>query len=212
MNGKKQSSEWLSLHDAAELLGVHPSTVRSWANQGKLDVHRTQGGHRRFRREDVEVWLHTQQHNGSIEFNSVADSALKRMRLEISEGRLENADWYRKLDVEARDQYRKSGRSLLLGVVGYMSDQDVISSAEARSLGYEYASRGWRLGLSRVEAVNAFMFFRNMLMESMLSFYETAGVYAPKAWSDMVRKIQAFTDQIMLALLETYEAYQKGSR
>lgn len=206
------SEDWLSLHQAAELLGVHPSTVRSWANQGKLIVHRTQGGHRRFRREDLEVWLHTQQRSGSIEFSSVAENALKRMRLEISEGRLENADWYRKLDAEAREQYRQSGRSLLYGLVNYLSSNEELPSAEARSLGYEYASRGWRLGLSIVDAVNAFLFFRNSLMASILSFYEVAGVKSSSAWVDMVCKMQGFTDQVMVALLETYDAYQKGSR
>jgi len=199
--------EWLSLHEAAELLGVHPSTLRSWADQGRLAVHRTQGGHRRFRRADVEVWLHTRQHNGNIEFGSVAENALKRMRIEISEGRLENADWYRKLDPEARDQYRQSGRSLLLGLVSFLSSQDESLSAEARSLGYEYASRGWRLGLSSVEAAEAFLFFRNTLMDAMLNFYESAGVHSPKAWADMVRRTMSFTDQVMLALLETYQAY-----
>jgi hypothetical protein len=134
------------------------------------------------------------------------------MRMEISESHLENADWYRKLDAEAREQYRLSGRSLLLGIVGHLASQDGIMDVEARSLGYEYASRGWRLGLSRVDAVNAFLFFRNLMMESMLNFYETAGVNSPRSWGDMVRKIQAFTDRIMLTLLETYEAYQKGTR
>lgn len=206
------STEWLSLHEAAEVLGVHPSTVRSWADQGKLSVHRTQGGHRRFRREDVEVWIHTQQHNGSLEFSSVAENALKRMRMEISEARLENADWYRKLDDEARDHYRQSGRSLLLGVVSSLASQDGVAEVEARSLGYEYASRGWRLGLSCVEAMNAFLFFRNLMMDALLNFYETAGVHSPRSWAEMVRKIQAFTDRILLTLLETYEAYQKGPR
>ena len=39
-----QQMEWLSLSDAAEYLGVHPSTVRAWADKGDLPVHRTAGG------------------------------------------------------------------------------------------------------------------------------------------------------------------------
>ncbi len=34
--------KWLSLKDAADLLGVHPSTVRLWSNKGLLPVHLTQ--------------------------------------------------------------------------------------------------------------------------------------------------------------------------
>jgi excisionase family DNA binding protein len=41
----------LSTSDAANLLGLHPSSVKRWADQGKLESERTSGGHRRFRLE-----------------------------------------------------------------------------------------------------------------------------------------------------------------
>lgn len=34
------TDEWLSLSDAAEVLGVHPSTVRLWSDKGVLPVHK----------------------------------------------------------------------------------------------------------------------------------------------------------------------------
>ena len=204
--------EWLSLGDVAKLVGVHPSTVRAWADQGNLPVHRTQGRHRRFRREDVEIWLHSRQAQQAIPFDLMVQSTLRRTRLEISGGKLEGESWYHKLDSEARDQYRQSGHSLLLGLIGYLSSKDPTMDAEARSLGYEYASRGRRFGLSVAEAVNAFLFFRNLLMESVLSFYENAGVRSPQVWAEMIKRCQSFTDDIMLTVLETYEAYQRGSR
>jgi excisionase family DNA binding protein len=51
--------EWFSLSQAAKQLGVHPSTVRAWADHGYIPSQRTQGGHRRFRRYDIEVRMHT---------------------------------------------------------------------------------------------------------------------------------------------------------
>ena len=42
--------EWLNLGEAAEILGVHPSTLRAWADHGEIPAHRTPGKHRRFRR------------------------------------------------------------------------------------------------------------------------------------------------------------------
>ena len=204
--------EWLSLGDVAELLGVHTSTVRSWADRGHMPVHRTQGGHRRFRREDVEIWMRSRQSDQSIPVDLMVQSALRRTRLEIGGGKLESEDWYKKLDSESRDHYRQSGRSLLLGLINYLSSDGSEMDAEAKSLGYEYASRGHRCGLSSVEAVNAFLFFRNLLMESILSYYEDACIRSPSAWSEMIRKLQAFTDQIMLTLLDTYEAYLRGGR
>lgn len=205
------NQDWLSLGEVADMLGVHPSTVRAWANEGHLPVHRTQGGHRRFQKQDIEMWMRAQGKVGAVEFGTAVQNALRRTRLEISEGHLANEGWYQKLSIEARDQYRQSGRSLMFGLINYLANDGALTDAEPRSLGYEYASRGWRCGLSSVEAANAFLFFRNLLIDSMLGFYENAGVRSPQAWADMVRKLNIFTDQIMLTLLETYEAYQRGA-
>jgi hypothetical protein len=46
----------------------------------------------------------------------------------------------------------------------------------------------------------------------MLAVFEAAAVQSPLAWSDMFRKISAFTDQIQITLLETYDAYQRGNQ
>ena len=207
------TSQWLGLSDVATMLGVHPSTVRSWADQGRLPVHRTHGGHRRFRREDVDLWLRSQKET-VIPIDLMVQSALRRTRLEINEGKMADQAWYQKLSQESREQYRMSGRSLLLGLISYLSDgtESDAADAEARSLGYEYASRGQRCGLDSVEAVNAFLFFRNVMFEAMVQFYEEASVTSPQLWSQMVRRIQAFTDRILLTLLDTYQAYHRGIR
>jgi len=203
---------WLTLSQAAELLGVHPGTVRSWADQGSLPVQRTQGGHRRFRRADVEQWQRLRNENGVPETNTMFYGILRTTRLQIAAGRLEDQEWYRKLDAEARQQYRLSGRSLVQGLSGHLSGSGEGIEAEARSLGYEYASRGQRCGLNCVEAAHAFQFFRSAVMDSVLDAYESSGVRSPQAWADMVHKMITFSDLIMLTLLETYEAFQRGVR
>jgi excisionase family DNA binding protein len=209
---KFNREEWLSLGSVAELLGVHPGTVRNWSDQGVLPVHRTQGGHRRYRRSEIELWMQAQRANGKMttDVHIVIQNALRNTRFQISEGRLNEEDWYRKLDAEAREQYRRSGRTLLQGLMGYLSSDDESARAEAQAIGYEYASRARRYGLSIVEATHAFLFFRNLLLESMLKVYESAAVSSPYAWSEMMRKITAYTDQILATLLETFEAYGRN--
>jgi hypothetical protein len=162
----------------------------------------------------VELSLQTQQ---GEEVNSpvrdkVVDSVLVRTRLKIIEGRLENEAWYRKLDEEARQQYRRGGRSLLEGLMAFHVSDAESAKAEARAIGFEYASIGRRCELNSVDAVLAFLFFRNSLVESLLSMYESASVRSPQAWGTMLRKINAYTDQILITLLETYEAYQRNTR
>jgi excisionase family DNA binding protein len=205
-------NEWLSLSEVANILGVHPSTVRSWSDQGYLPVHRTQGGHRRYKLSDVDMWMQFHQDGRVDEGRLVVQNALKNTRFQIGEGVLETEQWYQKLDEEARAQYRYSGRNLLQGLLGILSADGPVEDSEARSLGYEYASRGWRFGLTAAEATRAFLFFRNMLLESLLVVSASAAVHSPTAWKDMFRKITEFTDQIQITLLETYDGYQRGAR
>jgi excisionase family DNA binding protein len=202
---------WLTLSEVSRLLGVHPSTVRSWANQGFLPVHRTNGGHRRFLNSEVELWMQSQRVVGPPDVHLVMQNALRNTRFHISEGMLKEEGWYNKLDEEAREQYRESGRSLLQGLMSSMSEDTGAAGAAAEALGYEYASRGRRCGLSAVEATHAFLFFRNVLLESMLAVYEAASIHSPKAWSDTFLRMTAFTDQILITLMETYEVYQRAN-
>lgn len=51
----------LSTIEVGEIAGVGPTAVKRWADQGLLPCVRTAGGHRRFRREEVELFLHRQQ-------------------------------------------------------------------------------------------------------------------------------------------------------
>ncbi len=200
--------EWLSLSEAAQELGVHPSTVRAWADHGYLPSQRTQGGHRRFRRADVEMRMHTRWENNAPEPTSVYANVLRNTRVQISESNLEAENWYRKMDDDAREQYRLSGRSLVEGLVGHLTSSDEGLEAEARSLGYEYASRGQRVGLTSVEAAHAFQFFRTAVMDAVLAAYENADVRSPQIWSELFRKMNSFSDLIIITLLDTYDAFQ----
>lgn len=203
--------DWLSLSEAARQLGVHPSTVRAWADHGYLPSQRTQGGHRRFRRSDVEIRMHTRWESSTPEATSVYANVLRNTRVQISESNLEAERWYRKMDDEAREQYRLSGRSLVQGLIGHLTTNDGALEAEAKSLGYEYASRGQRVGLTSVEAAHAFQFFRTAVMDSILTAYENADVRSPQIWSELFRKINSFSDLIIITLLDTYEAFQHGT-
>lgn len=47
----------LTSAEVATLFGVDAKTVTRWANTGKIPSFRTPGGHRRFRRAEVEALL-----------------------------------------------------------------------------------------------------------------------------------------------------------
>lgn len=49
--------DWLTLGQAARFLGVAQSTIRKWSDQGRVPAFYTPGGHRRYRRHDLETFL-----------------------------------------------------------------------------------------------------------------------------------------------------------
>ena len=55
--GADDGREWFTLGQAAAFLGAAQSTVRKWADAGRLPAFYTPGGHRRFRRSDLEAFL-----------------------------------------------------------------------------------------------------------------------------------------------------------
>jgi excisionase family DNA binding protein len=202
-------TNWLSLSEVSEILGVHPSTVRNWADRGRLPVHRTQGGHRRFRRDELDLWTQSQRAHTAEDADVVIQSALGYTRLQIGEGLLKTEGWYQKLDENARKAYRRSGQALMQGLMAYLSSEEPAARAEARAVGSDYAALGRRHGLSMHEATQAFLFFRNVLLDSIVKAYESAAVSSAYAWGDMLRRINLYTDQILLTLLESYQAFEK---
>ena len=202
--------KWLSLHEAAEILGVHPSTVRIWSDKGLLPVYRTQGGHRRFKQSEVLLWANTSRGPQTIDPITVVHAALRNIRLQISEGRLEAESWYQKLDEAARTQYRQSAHALFQGLVSYLAADGESAASEAHSIGYEYASRARRYGLNTVDAARAFLFFRDALLQSVIQVYQEANVPSGQAWGEILHKVNAFTDLILLHLLETYRAMEEN--
>lgn len=206
------TDEWLTLSNAAKLLGVHPSTVRLWSDKGALPVHKTQGGHRRYKRGELLLWAesNSKSREEAIEPEGMMNEVVKNVRMQISEGRLQEESWYQKLDDDARNQYRMSARSLFQGLMTYVTTNGEDAANEAYAIGYEYASRARRYQLSYVDAAKAFLFFRDTLVESVIKVYTEANVPTRKA-TEIYAKMHTFTDDILISLLDTFQTLEKHS-
>ena len=82
MANRNEGSEWVSLRHAADILGVHPATVRNWADSGKLPYRRTAGKHRRFNVKDLTDYIGTQGDLEPIELQVIIQSALGQTRMQ----------------------------------------------------------------------------------------------------------------------------------
>lgn len=67
-------SEWLSAYDAAQILGVHPKTLRKWIREKRLEATRAGDRHYRIRRADLDRLLK----NGSTNDNLTPEQMAAR--------------------------------------------------------------------------------------------------------------------------------------
>jgi len=52
-----QPDEYMTSYQVGALIQANPSSINKWAKDGKISVHRTPGGHRRFQAADVVSFL-----------------------------------------------------------------------------------------------------------------------------------------------------------
>src|SRR5690348_7397900 len=211
MTSTQTEDQWLSLREAAELLGMHPATVRLWADRNELPSRRTNGGHRRFRRSDIEARLHQDaERKPHPAAQLLVQSILGRVRFAFTDGTLNTLPWYRHFDDSAREGYRSLGRRVLELLLHALADG--IAPDELRSdavrLGVEYGSITRNSHVSVADAVRAFLYFRSLVDESVLQLAEVQGVRdhqdIPRAES--LYQIQALTNEILPALIEAAQA------
>ena len=205
------NKEWLSLSAAAELLGVHPSTVRKWSDSGKLPVHLTEGGHRRYRLSEVEHWQSSRETGENLDIDGLLDQVLHAVRVHIQHQPLEAENWYARLDEETREHYRTSGRSLAHAILFHLAaDREDSNGAGAHAVGFEYSARSRKHNLSEIDAARAYLFFRGLVLEAILTAYQSMHGTSPAAWAQMLKRFNEFTDQTLLSILESYNPNFNG--
>src|SRR5436305_13804221 len=59
--------DWLTLGQAAKYLGVAQSTIRKSSDQGRVPAFYTPGGHRRYRRADLDNFLNRSGPGGAAQ-------------------------------------------------------------------------------------------------------------------------------------------------
>ena len=189
-----EKSQWLSLRDACRLLDVSNTTLRQWADNGYLRVYRTPGGHRRFLRDDVESFANApEQAQEQSREDAIEDSALRKIRRSLSRNDVVKQSWYQSVEEEGKDRMRLFGRrllSLLLQESGPRRRRQELLE-EARMLGREYGTEMSERGVSLKDTIEAFVFFRTMVLDSTNS----------GAWN---RIIEA-ADRVLVGMADSYQ-------
>ncbi len=200
------NSEWVNLGDAADFVGVHPTTMRAWADKGEIPSQRTPGGHRRFRRQDLEVWIESQSRSQQAGAQLIMQNTLGQARLKLTEGNLAGQEWYQQLDEKLRTAHQQNGRHLLQLIMRYIAadGRDEAALEEARQIGRNYEEMGRANGLSLTETIRAYLFFREFLFQTIYDMTEASGSSSPTDWGQIRQHAGNFTNEVLLALVEAH--------
>ena len=187
-------AQWLSLGEACRLLNANQATLRQWADNGYLRVYRTPGGHRRFLTSDVLALTNGASSNVDADrADALEGSALRRIRRRLSGEAVARQPWYQSVEEEGRVRMRLFGRRLLSLLVQdpAMRRRRQEALSESHMLGGEYGTEMADRGVSLKDTLEAFVFFRSMVLDSA----------DPQAWP----RILELADQVMVGLAESYQ-------
>jgi excisionase family DNA binding protein len=190
---------WLSLQKAAQKLGVHPATLRRWADDGTIACTTTAGGHRRFAQTTLDAFM-SRAREQQPEAAHWASLALSRARQDVA--RQPDAHWLQTLDTGSRDKHREVGRKLMGLTLQYVSapteDDGLLN--QAREVGREYALLSKSHGTPLRDALEAALFFRDRLLEATWTMPQTT-----RNDNRLDRRINTLLNTVQLAIAEVYE-------
>lgn len=200
------SSEWISLRHAARILGVHPATVRSWADKGDLPSRRTPGGHRRFRKADLLHYAKTQDEIQPTEVQVIIQNALGQTRMQVGGGNLSHTSWYSAMTEATRERLRDQGRRVLEELRQYLAqDAPDEKLSVAIKLGEDYAEFLSADGLTLPQAVRGFFYFSDFVINAVLTWSEISQPRSPSEWGNLLRQVNTFVNAMLLSVVEYYQ-------
>lgn len=203
---KNETSEWVSLRKAADILGVHPATVRNWADKGELPTRRTAGGHRRFNRDDLAHYAHAEGELQPMEVQVIIQSALGSTRMQIGSDSLNELPWYAAMSNASREAMRKQGREVLEALRRFLAngapDEQL---SDAIRLGKDYAQALSDDKLTLPQATRGFFFFSDFVINSILNWSELAQPRSSSEWANLLQQVNTFTNTMLLSIIEYYE-------
>ncbi|GAC1458335.1 MAG: helix-turn-helix domain-containing protein [Candidatus Limnocylindrales bacterium] len=205
------NATWMTLGEASRMLGVDPDTLRRWADNGKIEVFHTPGGHRRFLRTSIDALIPRPRHTRRQSLSAmgetpdrIAGEFLKRVRSDLGD-----QDWHQRFDEASLRWFRERGRRMSELLVGYLDTvrrhgrEQYLVQAEA--LGREYGVEAKRRSLSLGEATQAFLFFRARFLSEVADVARRGSLDTTQA-AVLFEEADRSLDRVILALIAGHQA------
>lgn len=199
----QDNRRWLTLKDAADVLGIHYTTLRTWADNGDIPVFRTPGGHRRFQLGDLRRFLESRASQSQLaSVDHLMSAALSHVRQEIDKLPATPGGWRAEITPGSVESNRERGRKLFALALNFLirPEQRERLLADGRAIGREYGAEAAQSHLSLAETGRAVQFFRRQLLD-VVRRDEVLD-----AEDVQIRQLIAqYLDEVLYAVLDGYE-------
>ncbi len=203
------SDDWLSIRDAANLVGVSPATLRRWSDAGEIEAFTTPGGHRRFSRRAVEAMLPGAGGSHSVLQMGATPERLARLYRRVVHRMVAGTPWAGSLDPDKVGPYREHGRRIGSALLHHLDATDDESRDAAISIAEEACREYGRLaaenGSSLADAIELFMRFRMVFLREMTSVARRHALDIVEATALLEDTHRAF-DRLLRAIIAGYQA------
>ncbi len=193
------------------MLGVDPDTLRRWADNGKIEVFTTPGGHRRFLKVSIDALLPRARPTRRPSLSSIGEPPdriaaefRKRVRTELTD-----QDWRSRFDEKSLRWFRERGMRMSDLLIGSLDTARRAGReqllAQAELLGRDYGVEAKRAGLSLGETTQAFLFFRARFMAEIAHVARRRSLETAQAAS-LFAEADGALDRVILALIAGHQA------
>ncbi len=189
---------WLTLHEVSAMLGVAPSTVRRWADAGRIPVQRTSGGHRRFEATAVQAL----QQGPTVPVREPAGI------MALPQQRPTQQAWHAHFASAAvAEQMRELGQRLLGLLIQYLVWQGDNRRFlnDGRDVGAQYGAVAHDAGITMRETLEAFLYFRQMFWRTALKMPAVTEANDLVEVMRIAERIDHFMNEVLLSTMSAYE-------
>jgi DNA-binding transcriptional MerR regulator len=175
------------------MLGVDETTLRGWADGGKVRVFRTPGGHRRFNIADLDALLNETSRGSRGGF-------ARREHAESPRHWFAARSWFREIDDEARARARAQCGRLMEALEAYVDGGQAHDLGSARRIGGDLGREVARWGLTPAQSTEIFLHFKRGVFDMLAGVRRTS--------SGQVRSLRSADDFLGEALHAMIEAFE----
>jgi excisionase family DNA binding protein len=197
---------WLTLHEVSAQLGVAPSTVRRWADAGRIPARRTEGGHRRFDPAAVRALRASLAPVPAHHAHPAGPPTIGQ--LAVSTKRLGQQPWHAHFAAASvGEEMRGLGQRLLGLLIQYLVWQGDNSRFlhDGRQMGARYGQIARDAGISMRDTVQAFLYFRGTFWRTALQMPAVTQASDVAEVMRIAERIDHFMNEVLLSTISAYE-------